>query len=50
MQITKNADGTFTFKIIDVSTPVFTSRMYRYPIPYSEIIKNKNLQQNDGWN
>jgi len=50
MQITKNADGTFTYKIIDVSTPVFTSRMYRYPIPYSEIIKNKNLKQNDGWN
>ncbi|MEJ7827556.1 MAG: RagB/SusD family nutrient uptake outer membrane protein, partial [Segetibacter sp.] len=50
MQITKNPDGTFTYKIIDVSTPVFTSRMYRYPIPYSEIIKNKNLQQNDGWN
>ncbi len=50
MQITKNADGTFTYKIIDVSTPVFTSRMYRYPIPYSEIIKNQNLQQNEGWN
>jgi hypothetical protein len=50
MQITKNPDGTFTYKIIDVSTPVFTSRMYRYPIPYSEIIKNKNLKQNDGWN
>jgi hypothetical protein len=50
MQITKNPDGTFTYKIIDVSTTVFTSRMYRYPIPYSEIIKNKNLQQNEGWN
>ncbi len=50
MQITKNPDGTFAYKIIDVSTPVFTSRMYRYPIPYSEIIKNKNLKQNDGWN
>ncbi|MDQ3681632.1 MAG: RagB/SusD family nutrient uptake outer membrane protein [Bacteroidota bacterium] len=50
MQITKNPDGTFTYKIIDVSNTVFTSRMYHYPIPYSEIIKNQNLQQNPGWN
>lgn len=50
MEITRNANSTFSYKVIDVSTPVFTSRMYRYPIPYNEIIKNKNLQQNPGWN
>ncbi len=50
MQITRKPDGTFTYQVIDVATPVFTSRMYRYPIPYSEIIKNQNLKQNEGWN
>jgi hypothetical protein len=50
MQITRKPDGTFTYQVIEVSTPVFTSRMYRYPIPYSEIIKNQNLKQNEGWN
>ena len=50
MQITRRPDGTFTYQVIEVSTPVFTNRMYRYPIPYSEIIKNQNLKQNEGWN
>lgn len=50
MEITKNPNGTFSYKVVDISTPVFTARMYRYPIPYSEIIRNKNLRQNPGWN
>jgi len=33
-----------------VLTPVFHEpQMYLYPVPYSEILKNPNMQQNPGW-
>ncbi|HXI01135.1 MAG TPA: RagB/SusD family nutrient uptake outer membrane protein [Sphingobacteriaceae bacterium] len=50
MKITNNPNGTLTYERIEVAKPVFTPKMYRYPIPYSEIIKNPNLKQNEGWN
>lgn len=50
MKIIRNANGSFTYQEIQVSTPVFTPKMYLYPIPYSEIVKNSKLKQNDGWN
>jgi len=34
---------------IVVSTPSFETKRYLYPIPYSEVIKNSNMEQNPGW-
>ena len=48
-KITVNADGTYSY-------PVFQNRVfdkakhYLFPIPQSEIDKNRNLVQNPGWN
>jgi starch-binding outer membrane protein, SusD/RagB family len=50
MVITKDpVTNVLTYTTSTVLTMVFTPKMYRYPIPYSEIIKNKNLTQNQGW-
>ena len=49
MNITKNADGTFSYSISEMETHVFTDKLYRAPIPLSEIQKDKNLVQNPGY-
>ncbi|MEP6512543.1 MAG: RagB/SusD family nutrient uptake outer membrane protein [Parafilimonas sp.] len=50
MSISKNAAGDLTFNVVPVLTTVFDeSRMYFYPIPYNEIVSNKNMVQNPGW-
>lgn len=50
MQIIKNLDNTFTYKIIPVQPIIFTSpRMYLYPIPYEEVAGNPGVLQNPGW-
>nr|WP_320056958.1 RagB/SusD family nutrient uptake outer membrane protein [uncultured Bacteroides sp.] len=48
MEITKNADGTFTYtrKVVNRS---WDDKMYLFPIPQSERMKNPNLTQNAGW-
>ena len=48
MKITKNDDGTFTYtrKIVNRS---WDDKMYLFPIPQSERMKNPNLTQNPGW-
>jgi len=49
MEITKNADGTYTYNVVEVESRVYNSRMDWYPIPYNELLKNSNLKQNPGW-
>jgi hypothetical protein len=47
-EITKNADGTFTYDL----TKVAESRAFKsayLPIPYAEILRMSNLEQNEGW-
>ena len=48
MEITKLGDELFSYKKTTKSL-VWDDRMYFYPIPDSEIRKNKNLTQNPGW-
>jgi len=47
-EITKNADGTFTYDL----TKEAEGRAYKsayLPIPYVEILRMSNLEQNEGW-
>lgn len=40
----------FSYNPVEVFRPVFTApRMYLYPIPYDEVVKNDNMRQNPGW-
>jgi hypothetical protein len=48
MKITKTGT-TLTYQKVVAGQVVFPSRMYLYPIPYSEISKNRSLIQNSGW-
>jgi starch-binding outer membrane protein, SusD/RagB family len=48
-QITRNTDGTFTYNRVQVSTALFSNRLYYMPLPYDETTKNLNLVQNEGW-
>jgi len=49
MDIIKNADATFTYTPYVVEKRVFLPKMYFYPIPDAEILKEKKLVQNTGW-
>lgn len=49
MKITRNSDGSFTYTRKEVSRQ-WNDKMYLFPIPQSELMKNKNLDQNPGWN
>ena len=50
ISIIKNALGAFTYNVVPVITPVFdASKNYFYPVPYNEMISNKNMVQNPGW-
>ncbi|MBO5455622.1 MAG: RagB/SusD family nutrient uptake outer membrane protein [Muribaculaceae bacterium] len=48
MNITKNADGSFTYNPQQVSRQ-WDERNNLFPIPQTEISKNGNLVQNPGW-
>ena len=51
MQITKNADGTFTETKRVVQNRQWSDKMNLFPIPQSEILKSGGvLTQNPGWN
>ncbi|MEZ2440714.1 RagB/SusD family nutrient uptake outer membrane protein [Chitinophaga sp. RCC_12] len=40
----------FVYNIAEVFKPVFIApKMYLYPIPYDEVVKNDNMRQNPGW-
>lgn len=51
MRITK-IGTTLNYQVEELATPFnfYAPKMYRYAIPYSEIIKNNNLVQNEGYN
>lgn len=49
VEITKAANGTFTYKPVKVEDRVFTPKMYLYPIPQGEINTSKGLVQNPLW-
>ncbi len=50
MQTTLNSNGTFTYKVVNVSNTSFdATKMYLYPIPYQEVVSNPNMQQNPNW-
>jgi hypothetical protein len=49
VSITQNGIG-FLYNDINVLTTKFMSpKMYLYPIPYDEVLKNPNMKQNPGW-
>jgi hypothetical protein len=48
MSIASN-NGLLTFSRIPVASYSFEKRRYFYPIPYSEVIKNRNMVQNPEW-
>ena len=50
MKIEKKTDGSFAYTRFTAATSTFdASRMYWYPVPYSEIETNPNMRQNAGW-
>ncbi|WP_406826170.1 RagB/SusD family nutrient uptake outer membrane protein [Pedobacter sp. KACC 23697] len=49
VKITKNADNTFTYQTQPAANLLFTNKLYHMPLPYSEIVKNSKLIQNEGW-
>lgn len=49
MEITRAADGKFSYRVIVVRKHVFTDAMYFWPIPQSEIVKSPALKQNPGY-
>ena len=48
MQIARNDDGTFSYTRKNVSRQ-WDDKMYLFPIPQTEKMKNPNLEQNPGW-
>ena len=48
MKISKNDDGTYSYSRKTVSRE-WDDKMYLFPIPVSQILKNGNLEQNPGW-
>ncbi|MDR2086765.1 MAG: RagB/SusD family nutrient uptake outer membrane protein [Dysgonamonadaceae bacterium] len=48
MSIASNS-GLLTFSRIPVASYSFETKRYLYPIPYSEVLKNRNMVQNPEW-
>ena len=45
-----NTAGLFTYEEFTVDNRVFEPKMYRYPIPYNEVVKSGGaIIQNEGW-
>lgn len=49
VEITTGSDGSLIYNYVDVEPRSYKDYQYYGPIPYSEIRKWSNLQQNDGW-
>ncbi|MDR0793390.1 MAG: RagB/SusD family nutrient uptake outer membrane protein [Chitinophagaceae bacterium] len=50
MDIQQSSSGQLFYNKIQVLSPSFSNpKMYFYPIPYSEVVKNNNMKQNPGW-
>lgn len=43
------ATGTMTYNYVDVQNRIFTDKMYRFPIPQSQLNITTNLKQNPGY-
>jgi hypothetical protein len=41
--------GTLSYNVITVAATDFEPKRYLYPIPYSEVLKNRNMIQNPDW-
>lgn len=50
VDITKQSDGSFEYKYVDVRLSTFDPKMYWYPIPRGQMQGNPSLVQNPGWN
>lgn len=48
MQIEKSGES-LSYKVIEVEDRIYKDYMYYGPIPYFEVLKWSNLQQNKGW-
>lgn len=49
VKITKADGNTYSYEIFEVETRVYSPNMSYYPLPFSELQKNHNLKQNEGW-
>lgn len=49
VKVTKNVDDTFSYQTIEVEKRLFEAKNYYLPLPYSELLLNSNLKQNQGW-
>jgi starch-binding outer membrane protein, SusD/RagB family len=49
MEITRAANGSFSYRVIVIRKHVFTDAMYFWPIPQSELTKSPALQQTPGY-
>jgi len=50
MDIVQPGNGVLSYNRVPVLTTSFKDpQMYLYPIPYSEVVKNPQMQQNPGW-
>lgn len=47
--ITKSGGNSFSYEIKDVEKRNYEPKNYYLPLPYTELLINKNLQQNKGW-
>ena len=48
MKLTKNEDGSIKYERKTINR-TWEDKMYLFPIPQSERMKNPNLMQNTGW-
>lgn len=49
MEIRTDANGVKSYAPITVESRNYKDYMFYGPIPYSELLKYSNLQQNQGW-
>jgi hypothetical protein len=49
MTLTRNANLSINYEVKLLEVRPFQENMYLYPIPLSELFRNKNLTQNSGW-
>jgi hypothetical protein len=49
MQVVEG-QGVTSYSRINVLKVNFAARNYLYPIPYTEVNKNRNMVQNPNWN
>lgn len=52
MKITKEANGSFTYKVVNCDNEqnrIFPERYYHYPIPQSELRNNTACKQIENW-